>query len=211
MGFLHTAEVHVETFDGLVQYTAPDVDVIHLVAPDLLAHAQATTPDDQMVIEEVRSSLRTLEQQEPDVIVCTCSTISGTAELLATEFEADMVRVDRPLARHIVTTAAKAALVAAVESTLAPTLELFEDEREQRAGDTELELVHCDHAWDHFVAGDDEAYYDAIARVVDGLDSTYDAVVLVQASMAGAQALVARPERVHTSPLHAVEAALELL
>jgi hypothetical protein len=211
LGFLHTAEVHVETFDALVAHAAPDVDVVHLVAPDLLADARALGPDDPLVVDATRDALADLERQEPDVVVCTCSTISGVAELLETPDGPDIVRIDRPLATNIVTTAGKAALVATVESTLAPTLAVFEEERAARAGDTELVVVMCQRAWPHFEAGRIEQYLESIAHEVDALDDTYDAVVLAQASMAAARDLVAKPERVHSSPVPALEAALELL
>lgn len=211
LGFLHTAEVHVATFDALVAHAAPDVDVVHLVAPDLLADARATSPDDPEVVASIRQALADLERQEPDVVLCTCSTISGTAERLATDDGPDIVRIDRPLATNIVTTAAKAALVATVESTLGPTLALFEEERARRGGDTELVLVTCEEAWPHFEAHDLESYLHCIADCVDALDSSFDAVVLAQASMAAARDLVAKSERVHSSPVPALEAALELL
>ena len=211
LGFLHTADAHVATFDALVAHAADDVDVVHLVATDLLAAARASSPDDPAVVHSIEEALSDLETQEPDVIVCTCSTISGTVERLARPDGPDLLRIDRPLATHIVTTSAKAALVAAVESTLGPTAALFEEERALRGGDTELVIVPCPDAWDHWERGDVDGYLKAVAAVVDGLDASFDAVVLVQASMAAARDLVRRPERVHSSPIPAIEAALDLL
>ena len=211
LGFLHTAEVHVETFDALVQYAAPDVDVVHLVAPDLLNAARQTSPTEITVVDAVREALDALSGQEPDVIVCTCSTIGVAAEMAAADVEAEVVRIDRPLARHVVTTCARVALVTAVESTLEPTMQVFDEEREDRASDAELVPVVAEGAWERFEAGDVDGYLDAIATAVDALEPGFDAVVLAQASMAGARDRVAKPERVHSTPVPVVEAALDLL
>ena len=40
IAFLHTAQVHVETFEALVQELAPQCNRTHHVAPELLASAQ---------------------------------------------------------------------------------------------------------------------------------------------------------------------------
>jgi len=211
LAFLHTAEVHVETFDGLVAHAAPDVDVIHVVAPDLLSAARRRGLTDPEVRSAVEGAIAELEVHQPDVIVCTCSTISGLAEEAATSDGAAVIRVDRPLATHIVTTAERVALLATVESTLIPTLELFEDERERRGGDTELATKVVDGAWERFEAGDLDGYHRLIADAADALDGSWDAVVLSQASMAPARDLVTDPMRVHSSPVLAVEAALDAL
>ena len=41
ISFLHTAQVHVETFDGIFDALAPDMTLNHVVVPELLARAQA--------------------------------------------------------------------------------------------------------------------------------------------------------------------------
>ena len=211
LAFLHTAEAHAETFDGLVAHAAPDVDVVHVVAADLLATARREAPDDEDLRAGVSATIAELEAHEPDVILCTCSTISGLAEGLATPDGATVVRIDRPLATHVVTTARRAALVTAVESTVGPTLHVFEEERERRGGDTELAVVTVDGAWSLFERGDVDGYHREVAVAVDDLDPGWDAVVLTQASMAPARDLVRDPSRVHSSPVLAVEAALDLL
>ena len=211
LGFLHTAEVHVATFDSILREAAPDVDAIHLVAPDLLERARRVGLDEPALVADIGAALDDLGAQGVDVMVCTCSTIGGAAESLMAGDPDALVRIDRPMATHVVTTARRAALVAAVESTRAPTLALFQEERDLRGSDTEFELVALTEAWALFESGAIEDFHRAIAAGVDALGAEYDAVVLAQASMAGARAYVARPERIVSSPIFAVEAALELL
>ncbi len=77
--------------------------------------------------------------------------------------------------------------------------------------DVEIESLPCFDAWPMFERGDLDAYHRFIAAHVDAIDESYDCVVLAQATMAPAAALVAEPERVRSSPVAAVEAALALV
>ncbi|WP_229076083.1 hypothetical protein [Actinoplanes sp. DH11] len=79
IGFLHTAEVHVATFQRLVEELAPGCDTRHLVDASLLADARASGVT-SAIAERVRARLAELESDGAEVIVCTCSTIGAAAE-----------------------------------------------------------------------------------------------------------------------------------
>ena len=103
------------------------------------------------------------------------------------------------------------AVVAAVESTIEPTLSLLREEAVSAGADVEIESLPCFDAWPLFERGDLDGYHRFIAAHVDAIDESYDCVVLAQATMAPAAALVAEPGRVRSSPVAAVEAALALV
>jgi hypothetical protein len=190
IGFLHTADVHVATFRGLVAELAPGWRDRHVVDPRLLADARAGLP----VEAQVRARLA--ELAGVDVIVCTCSTIGPEAE------RAGVLRGDRPMARAAVEAAAggRIAVAYAVESTLEPTTALLRDED---AG-AELVLAPCLQAWEFFEAGELERYYEVIAARLRDVEA--EVIVLAQPSMAPAAALL--PGRlVLSSPRAAVLAA----
>ena len=69
IGFLHTAQVHVATFDALLDGTG--AEAVHHVDETLLARAQSDGPP--AVRQDVRYAVGTLEQA--NAIVCTCSTL----------------------------------------------------------------------------------------------------------------------------------------
>ncbi|BBH65883.1 hypothetical protein ACTI_25680 [Actinoplanes sp. OR16] len=79
IGFLHTADVHVETFQRLMSELAPEWTVRHLVDESLLADAQPAGVTAE-IAERTRKRLAELESEGADLIVCTCSTIGGVAE-----------------------------------------------------------------------------------------------------------------------------------
>jgi Asp/Glu/hydantoin racemase len=205
LGFLHTAEVHVDTFDALVGRAAT---TMHVVEPDLLdrARREGLTP---AVESGVRSALAELGARGADVIVCTCSTLGPIAEGVASEVAVPVLRVDRPMARRTVAAGQRIGVVAAVESTLEPTRALLEDEA-RRAGVVPVLTELCvTSAWASFESGDTAAYLAAIADAARALAEVVDVVVLAQASMAGAVDLLGDVDvPVLVSPRLAVESAL---
>jgi hypothetical protein len=208
IGFLHTADVHVATFDRLVAERAPGTSTVHEVRADLLDAARRHGLADPAIATGIAQSVGVLERRGADVIVCTCSTISGLAERAPEPAHPQVLRIDRPMAAGAVQRARRIAVVAAVESTIEPTMSLLREEAVSAGADVEIESVPCFGAWESFEAGDLDAYHRVIADHVDAIDASYDVVVLAQATMAVAAALVADPMRVRSSPVTAVDAAL---
>ncbi|WSC82618.1 aspartate/glutamate racemase family protein [Streptomyces virginiae] len=197
---LHTSPVHVPVFDALRDRNHPGAVLRHLVVPELLGRARAEGP------ESLTPALRGLlsAQAGPPVLV-TCSTIGATAESLAAELGAPVLRVDRPMAAAAVRAGARIAVLAALESTLAPTGELLAEE----AGDRPVSIVThlVTGAWERFEAGDTAGYLARIAAAADAVTGA-DVIVLAQASMAGAADLVTTPLPVFSSPAPGLAAGL---
>jgi Asp/Glu/hydantoin racemase len=211
LGFLHTAGVHVETFDALVGSASGSVATVHAVVPELLAEARATGPTPALA-DAVAGQLVTLADAGAEVVVCTCSSLGPIAEDVATRLSIPVMRVDRPMARAAVATAARIAVVAALESTLVPTGELLADEAARAGSSPEVVEVCIPAAWAAFEAGDSAAYLDQIAAAARSAAAASDVVVLAQASMAGALDLLGDlTVPVLVSPPLAVAAALRLV
>jgi Asp/Glu/hydantoin racemase len=150
IGFLHTAGVHVATFDRLVSERAPGAGTVHDVRVDLLDAARRRGLADPVIAEGIAQSIATLERQGADVIVCTCSTISGLAERPPAPPHAPVLRIDRPMAASAVRDGRRIAIVAAVESTIEPTLSLLREEAVAAGVDVEIESLPCFDAWPLF-------------------------------------------------------------
>lgn len=188
IAFLHTADVHVPMFRSLLSQIAPAAVDAHLVDSDLLADARARGID-AGIEQRVLDRLRELADPSPGVIVCTCSTLGGPAERAGEALDVPVVRVDRPMAEAAVATGGRVALVAAVESTLAPTRQLFEECASIARSAAILVDAPCLDAWELFEAGDHTGYRARVARHVRGL-TEFDVVMLAQASLAPVADLV---------------------
>ncbi|MFJ3961902.1 aspartate/glutamate racemase family protein [Streptomyces sp. NPDC090036] len=199
---LHTSPVHVPVFDALRDRDHPGAVLRHLVAPELLDRARAEGPE-----SVAPALLGLLAEAGPGPVLVTCSTIGATAESLAPALGAPVLRVDRPMAACAVRAGARIAVLAALESTLAPTRELLAEEAGERPVSIVTHLV--DGAWDRFEAGDTAGY---LARVAEAAEeaavSGADVIVLAQASMAGAADLATVP--VMSSPAPGLAAGLAM-
>lgn len=207
IGFLHTAQVHVATFDALT--AGRGVEARHVVEPDLLDRARRDGPTEE-IAADVRAALAALVDAGADVVVCTCSTLGPIAE--GAELSVPVLRVDRPMARAAVAVGPRIAVVAAVESTVGPTRALLLDEARRAGRGIELTEVVVPDAWDSFEAGHLDGYRHAIARAARRAAAGVDVVVLAQASMAPAlDDLADLVIPVLCSPALAVAHAMELV
>jgi hypothetical protein len=191
IAFLHTSPVHVATFDRLLDSALPDRPRVHLVDESLLADARRHGLDEALS-RRLDARLDQLASGSPAVIVCTCSTIGPLAESAA--HRCPVIRVDRPMAEAAIAIASRAAgtvgVAAALESTIAPTLDLLADVATHRATPLltgRVEAIPCFDAWPAFEHGDMDAYGQAIAGAIRPVADRCAVIVLAQASMAVAQ------------------------
>ncbi|MEV7525258.1 aspartate/glutamate racemase family protein [Streptomyces sp. NPDC091371] len=197
---LHTSAAHVPVFDALRDRNHPGAVLRHLVVPELLARARVEGPE-----AVAPALLEVLAEAGPGPVLVTCSTIGAVAEALAPALGAPVLRVDRPMAAAAVRTGARIVVLATVESTLAPTVELLAEE----AGERPLSIVThlVDGAWERFAAGDRAGSLDLVAAAVDAVTDA-DVIVLAQVSMTGATELVTTRIPVLSSPAPGLAAGL---
>ena len=135
---------------------------VHLVDAELLSDARRQGVD-AGIESRVLARLRELAVREPGAIVSTGSTLSGSAERVAQEIEIPVVRIDRPMAESAVAHGGRVALVLAIDSTLAPTRQLFEECAANAGSDVTLVDAPCLDAWERFEAGDHAGYLERVA------------------------------------------------
>lgn len=187
LAFLHTAQVHVPTFDRLVREIAPDLRVRHAVREDLLADARVVGVDDAGLIARVHHAMHDAASSGATVVMCTCSTIGAIAERTATGDAFKALRIDRAMADHAVRTGPRVLIVAALESTLAPTTALVLSAAQNAGVEVRPSQLLVEQAWSLFQSGDITGYVETLAGAIrakaNSADGT-DVVVLAQASMA---------------------------
>jgi aspartate/glutamate racemase len=203
VGFLHTAQVHVETFEALSRELIPAARTVHRVDPEALELARHDGAWER-VRAVVAGHLSELREAGCEVVLCTCSTLGGIAEGLS-EDGLEVIRIDRPMLRRAVTLGPRIGVLAALTSTVEPTTQVLAEEAAR--ADVTVEVSVVDGAWDAFLRGDAEDYRSRVTKAARTLSSRCDVVVLAQASMEPAAALLTGlGTPVLTSPRSAVEA-----
>lgn len=209
LSFLHTAPAQADAFGALLGTLAPDVSARHHVEPELLARVRAAgriEPDVHARVQEIAAALL---RDGAHVVVCTCSTLGASAEAAGVALGAPVLRIDRPMAERAVDAGSPILVAAALESSLDSTCALLRDAAGRRGATPEIRVLVCEGAWEHFEAGDRPAYHAAIAAALRRFRGDARAVVLAQASMDGAEALVVDLGiPVLSSPRSGLEAAL---
>lgn len=206
LALLHTSPVHVPVFDALRDEAHPGLELRHHVDAGLLERARLEGPE--AVTDQVRDALRQAVADGARAVLCTCSTIGGVAEAAADGVGVPVLRVDRPMAAAAVAAGPRVVVLAALESTLAPTAALIGEEARRAGRPVEVRTRLVDGAWPRFEAGDTEGYLRLVAAAARAV-SDADAIVLAQASMAPARELANGPVPVLASPAPGLAAGAE--
>jgi hypothetical protein len=205
---LHTADVHVATFEALLRRFAPRLRRHHIVAADLLAQAEREGLSTALR-ERLRKRLAEVTPTAPTLVLCTCSTLGGLAEDLGPETGLEILRLDRALAEAALDAGRRILVLAAVGATLGPTREMLESVARSRHLAVNIDLRLVENAWGYFCEGDLDGYRKAIADAARRFASDCDVIVLAQASMASAADLLSDlPVPVLTSPALGIKRAL---
>ena len=209
LAFLHTSPVHIATFDRLLAESDPGVTARHIVDESLLDEARAAGEITAALEQRIAAALRDASAPDGAVVLCTCSTIGGSAEAASKRAGSVVLRVDRPMAERAVALGDRILVAAALASTLAPTRALILDAARAAGKQIDLRELLCETAWAFFERGDLAGYAQAIAKELRAAADTADVIVLAQASMAAAASLCADlGVPILSSPRLGLEAAL---
>ncbi|MFB6770490.1 MULTISPECIES: aspartate/glutamate racemase family protein [unclassified Streptomyces] len=184
LALLHTSPVHVPVFDALRDAAHPGLELRHHVDAGLLERARREGPE--AVTDAVRGVVRRAVGEGARAVLCTCSTIGAVAEGAADEAGVPVLRVDRPMAAAAVAAGPRVVVLAALESTLAPTAALVEEEARRAGRAVRLRTRLVEGAWARFEAGDTEGFLRLVAEAAEAVTGA-DVIVLAQASMAPAR------------------------
>ncbi|MFM2389099.1 MAG: hypothetical protein RLZZ437_654 [Pseudomonadota bacterium] len=188
IAFLHTAAVHVATFDGLLDDLGYHGTRTHKVMPELLDHARELGLD--YVRAKVLAVLASLATA--DAVVCTCSTIGPLADTLAATHP-HIFRIDRPVMEAACQTGPDVMVALCLHSTQGPTLDLLQDCAAQAGRAVRPHVVLCADAWPLFEQGDHTAFAARIATTIRAAlaeGPMPDCILLAQASMRAAASLL---------------------
>lgn len=207
--FLHTAEVHIETFEKLINDKAPNLKVKHIVDSELLENAISHGLTESLK-DKVADVLRS-HSKHSRIMVCSCSTLGEIAEQTKLDDNKSAIRIDRAMADLAVNSGKNILVLAALESTLLPTEALMVSSRIKEKTDNNIDYCVVEGSWQYFLNANTTQYLQSIADTIEVKKAHYDCIVLAQASMAGAAELVEKGPLILSSPSIGVDALLEKL
>jgi hypothetical protein len=183
----------------------PSSRTVHRVDPEALELARRDGTA-ALVRAAVAGHLTELRDAGCEVVLCTCSTLGEVGEALSGD-GLDVIRIDRPMLRRAVTLGPRIGVLVALTSTIEPTTRVLAGEAADAGVDVSFDVSVVEGAWDVFLGGNAEEYHSRVAQAARELADRCDVVVLAQASMEPAAALLSSlATPVLTSPRAAVEA-----
>jgi hypothetical protein len=185
----HSTPANERPFEELVRALAPEIPLVHRTRADLLAAAQPElTP---RVRRAVALDILELADGGAAAVLCTCSTLGPGAESAAELTPVPVLRVDRPMVEAALDRGPRIVVAAALASTLGPTRDLLVRVARERGIAITLQQLLCEGAWAFHERGDRAGYWRAVATAIRERAGPADAILLAQASMAGAADLLA--------------------
>jgi hypothetical protein len=211
LGLFHSGESHVPVFTRLVRELDPTIPLRHRVREDLLRDAQGPRGMTPEIRREVMQDLLSLADQGAAVVLCTCTTLGSGAEAAAAVSSTPILRVDRPMMEAALRRGRRIAVAAVLASTVEPTRRLLDRVAVELGVAPEVQEILIQDAWPLFEQEDMAGYARMVAEGIRGQRPDVDALILAQASMAGAADLLADlPFPVLSSPRLGVAAAVAI-
>ncbi len=179
IAFLHTAKVHIDRFENIVKSIDNTLPTTHYVNDALLEKAFADGKTDSKAFKH---QIEAIQQTNPTVIICTCSTYGEESDAFD-----NVYRIDRPIVEYIVNKFDTIGLVYTANSTKDISTRLILDTAKQL--NRSIHLINCDCSahWQHFEHGDLKTYETQIANSIKAIETQVEVVFLAQASMEGAK------------------------
>lgn len=210
IAFLHSAAVHIDTFNALGAELAPELKLSHAVRDDLLSAAEKVGFVTPVIDLKTQEALMALSEQGAGVVVCTCSTLGASAEALADETGRAFLRIDRTMADLAVRKGRRIGVAACVPTTVLNTQVLIHSSAARAGREIALRTFVFDDVWTLFREGRLDDYYQGVAERLVEASRNLDVLVLAQASMAPAALLCGDLDvPVLSSPRLGFEAAVE--
>jgi len=197
--FIHTVPPLLPVFAQLGAELLPGVKVFHILDEPMLERVKRrgglADADGERLAQHVAGAAAI----GADVALVTCSTISPVVDMIRSSVPIPVLKIDEAMIRAAVGLGNRVGVIATAPTTLEPTRWLLEAEAVRQGRTLATELVLVEGAIAALFAGDGETHDRLVSRAALELAARSDVVVLAQASMA--RALAVMPEAQRPAPI----------
>lgn len=200
VAFLHTGAVVIPVTAALAARYLPGAEVLNLLDDRIVADLGAGGAAAASVPGRLIHLAADAKEAGADVVMLTCSSISGLAADVSMAAGIPVFRIDEAMADRAVATGSRVAVIATLPTTLAPTVRLIRERAELAGVEPELSEILVAGAFEAVVSGDRARHDSLVGSAIEAAASEADVIVLAQASMAGAAEATHVAVPVLTSP-----------
>ncbi len=198
----HTNAGTLEVMRILTKGIMPDIDIMHIVEDSMIRDVMKNGGPTPAINARIENYIQCAQKAGCAVFMTACSSIGGSVEQCQFISFIPVMRIDEAMADEAVRIGRKIAVLATVETTLKPTLELIGRKAGQSGKSIDIVSHLMADAFTAFLEGELSAHDTLVsAGLRKMIGEKCDVIVLAQASMARVlETMEALPVPVLTSP-----------
>ncbi len=185
IAIIHTTKATVDSLNKLIKENISDVEVINIL-DDSILNDMINNVNIDFVKERWISYATTASKLNVQAILSACSTVGEFAEEANELLNIPVYRIDDAMATVAVNSGSKILVMATLNTTLVPTIELIKKKSKLLKKEIEINTELVKEAYDLLINGNAEEHNKKIYESVLSQINHYDVIVLAQASMANA-------------------------
>lgn len=203
IAMIHTVSGLIPLFDGLAKQHLPQWQGFNMLDESLLRGTICDGALSQATMWRLAQMVRSAVEAGASAVVVTCSSLGPAVDAARPFCPVPLFRIDEGMARAAVTFGSRIGVLATLRTTLDPTSDLIRRSAAQAGHRCTVIAELAEGAFQKLGSGDTAGHDAMVAQSLRELASKADVIVLAQASMARALALVQNelpPLPVLTSP-----------
>lgn len=204
---LHTVKSIYNTFPQMLEEAFGEkIEMTNIVDEILISNTQKKGSFTEWNMERLLSDMAVADEENSDVLVVTCSSLSPYAIALCSKIGKKVITIDRAMCRSAAEKGTRILVLATASTTVGPTVDRINEELKALGKSATVTSSLRADAMDALKRGDTEEH-DRILAEEAGKFMDSDLVVLAQASMASAKKMVSEKKDwiVLTSPESCIE------
>ena len=162
----------------------PEISIHNIVddglVKEIIANDNVVSPS---LIKRVCMYVVSAEMSGTDLVMITCSTISGITEVVERLVGIPVIRIDEPMAELAVKKFDRIKLLATMASTLNPSVKLIKEKARKHNKKIILDYSLCESARKFLDEGNQEKHDRILREEIENALKDFDLVILAQASM----------------------------
>ena len=212
VAILHTTPVTIGSLKILTDEIMPEFEVINILDDSLLIDVMKNGGPNEEIDFRINNYITCAEKAGCRIFMSACSSIGESVEKYKSIASIPIIRIDEPMAEMAVKSGHIIGVIATVETTLNPTINIIN--KKARELNRDITIVRClkDNAYKELIKGNAKTHDEIVLESIQELISTCDVIVLAQASMARVLINITQGEvPILTSPTMGIKRLKEIL
>lgn len=184
VAIFHTAPATLASMQALAAKIMPDVEVMHIVEDSMIKEVMKNGGLTASISARIAAYVSAAEKAGCQIFMTACSSIGEAVESCRFLTDMTVTRIDDAMAAEAVSKGKKIAVLATVETTLKPTVNLIVRKASEKSVTIDLQQYLMPDAFTALLAGDNAKHDEIVRAALKKAAVDSDVIVLAQASMA---------------------------